>query len=92
MPSNWPQCENGMNGTRTYAHQKNQSLFCQSVHYPADGQSIIRGSCEDPESFVRGGPIVTTCFKGRSEDPYNTKRGPSSSHQRADDSSTSNGA
>ena len=37
-----------------------------------------RGACSDPESFVRGGPTLTTLFlvdDGRTEDPYKIKAG-----------------
>ena len=41
-------------------------------------------ACADPESFVRGGPILTSFFvdEGKREDPNNTKSGPLSAHLR----------
>ena len=43
-------------------------------------QSSAKETCVDPESFFQRGSNSVLADMGRTEDPYNTKNGPSSAH------------
>ena len=45
-------------------------------------ESNVSFPCADPESFVRGGPTLTTFFFSSLEDPKTTKSGSRSARQR----------